>query len=626
MVRNSVGTMRFGGVVAAKINCTVLLKRFAAESKDPFEITYKGKNFFSLSWNNPDAYEEKPLHVPGVSGLSYRSVLKRRQRTISDEDLATTVTPTIKSEAPVAKTVDTTSANIGLSPPKAGASPGNSGLLRIMSDNKIAAGLAGSFIIIAIISGALFFRKRKYAPQPVQPPEELTTLASQEVLEEAPDAVKEEVRAEVREELKRTIMQSESDAMTSSIRAELVEEIRSEVRRVETGAIRAAVESELTDAWREEIRERYRQAVHERELETLKKLVHEKLLEKEMPLLVQSHRSELSRDIRQKLVDTCSEEIKQTERGALREEIARELRQTEFDALVKEEREKLRTLVHGETAEKETVAITARVREELTERIRTEVKEEAESVRARAREEMEGLIRQELKERDYETLFAHERELLAQRIRNEIIEKDLPAIHDDLVRRVSREEQKRVNESERAGIIEAERIRLREIEAPALREEIRATLREEESAAMHAVVKAEIYTETVQSIKVGLEEKYKTAFDLQIEEFKEAHEKKVRGEVKGTIKAHYQQLLEHTEKISQSMASIEALDSLSQTVALLGEEKKKYKYFNLNTAQTESLLDYLKRVHNRFNIFIDKLDGGVREIALKINAIMNTLD
>jgi formiminotetrahydrofolate cyclodeaminase len=74
------------------------------------------------------------------------------------------------------------------------------------------------------------------------------------------------------------------------------------------------------------------------------------------------------------------------------------------------------------------------------------------------------------------------------------------------------------------------------------------------------------------------------------------------------------------------MATIEALDSLSQTIALLTNEKKKYKYFNLNTAQTESLLDYLKRVHNRFNIFLDKHDEAVREISLKINSIMNTLD
>ena len=641
MVRNSVGTMRFGGVVAAKINCTVLMKRFAAQSKDPFEITYKGKNFFSRSWNNPDAYEEKPLQVPGIGGLSYRFGSKKRQRPVSDEDSATEVTPTIKSEALVEKAVDTASsflaqsvrqakeithetasANIGLPLPEAGASSGNSGLLRIILDNKITLGLAGSFIIISIISGAVFFRKRKYAAQPPEGP----ATAPEEVLEEAPDEVKEEVRTEVREELKRTIMQTESDALKSSIRAKLEEEIRSEVRTRETEAIRAAVESELTDAWREEIRERHRQAVYERELETLKKLVHEKLLEKEMPLMVQSHRNELSRDIRQKLVDACSEEIRQTERVTLRQEIARNLRQTEFDALVKEERGKLRALVQSETAEKETDAITARVREELTERIRTEVKEEAERIRARAREEMESSIKQELKERDYETLTARERELLAQRIRNEVIEKDLPAIHDELLRQVSREEQKRVDESERAGIVEAERIRLREAEAPALREEIRAKLREEESVAMHAAIKAEIYTETVQSIKTDLEEKYKTAFDLKLEESKDAHEKKVRGEVKGTIKTQYQQLLEHTEKISQSMASIEALDSLSQTVALLGEEKKKYKYFNLNTAQTESLLDYLKRVHNRFNIFIDKLDGGVREIALKINAVMNTLD
>ena len=68
------------------------------------------------------------------------------------------------------------------------------------------------------------------------------------------------------------------------------------------------------------------------------------------------------------------------------------------------------------------------------------------------------------------------------------------------------------------------------------------------------------------------------------------------------------------------------MDSLSQTIILLHDEKKKYKYFNLNTAQTESLLEYLKRVQNRFNIFLDKLDEAIREMALKVNSIMNTLD
>ena len=100
----------------------------------------------------------------------------------------------------------------------------------------------------------------------------------------------------------------------------------------------------------------------------------------------------------------------------------------------------------------------------------------------------------------------------------------------------------------------------------------------------------------------------------------------MRGEIKGRIKSEYHGLIEHIEGLSLSLDNVEALDSLSQTITLLHDEKKKYKYFNLNTAQTESLLEYLKRVQNRFGIFLDKLDEEVREMDLKVNSVMNTLD
>jgi len=137
------------------------------------------------------------------------------------------------------------------------------------------------------------------------------------------------------------------------------------------------------------------------------------------------------------------------------------------------------------------------------------------------------------------------------------------------------------NDQERPGIIEAERNRLREQEGPGLRQEIREGLREEEIEAMHARVKTEIYTETVQALNAGLEEKYKGALERKLEEYKGEVEKRVRGEIKGRIKSEYHGLIEHIEGLSHSLDNVEALDSLSQTITLLHDEKKKYKYFNL---------------------------------------------
>jgi hypothetical protein len=255
---------------------------------------------------------------------------------------------------------------------------------------------------------------------------------------------------------------------------------------------------------------------------------------------------------------------------ALREEIAQKLRHGEYEKIMQEEKDTMRTHI----AEKEMGPIKVRLLEELTEQIRAQVREETESVRERLREE----------------------------------------------------ERTRINDQERPGIIEAERNRLREQEGPGLRQEIREGLREEEIEAMHARVKTEIYTETVQALNAGLEEKYKGALERKLEEYKGEVEKRVRGEIKGRIKSEYHGLIEHIEGLSHSLDNVEALDSLSQTITLLHDEKKKYKYFNLNTAQTESLLEYLKRVQNRFSIFLDKLDEEVREMDLKVNSVMNTLD
>jgi hypothetical protein len=252
--------------------------------------------------------------------------------------------------------------------------------------------------------------------------------------------------------------------------------------------------------------------------------------------------------------------------------------------------------------------------------------QEAETVRVRLREEMNAKIRQELVEQEYGVLKDNRRDELKKRIHDEIIEKELPGIRDDILRRVSEEEHSRINEQERPGIIEAERNRLRERESPGLREEIRAKLREEEIEAVHERVKTEIYAETVQALKAGLEEKYRDAVEKKLEEFTSGLEKRLRAEIKGRIKSEYRNLMERIEQLSHDMGNVEALDSLSQTITLLLDEKKKYKYFNLNTAQTESLLEYLKRVRDRFNIFLDKHDEEVREMALKVNSIMNALD
>ena len=143
---------------------------------------------------------------------------------------------------------------------------------------------------------------------------------------------------------------------------------------------------------------------------------------------------------------------------------------------------------------------------------------------------------------------------------------------------------------------------------------------------MRQTVRDEIYSETVQAIKRNLEDEYRTVVQEKVVELTVHLKKKAKSDIRTAMKADYDRLIEHIEHLAASIANIEALQSLSQTITLLSDEKKKYKYLNLNTAQTESLLEYLKRVQNRFNIFFDKMDEAVRELMLKLNSVKNKVD
>jgi hypothetical protein len=557
LVRNSLGMSRFGGVIAAKIDLPVCFKLFAARFQGPFQILLKGKEFYYLSWDEHASYEEKPVRVPGVNGLTARFVSKKQtpvavpvhgDSSAASNSIASKTAET-KSAAPgpEARPMNPVDSIQNKTPSTALKSVAVHGALK---KNRVL-GLAGTGLIVAFfITGMSMLRSRK----------------KKKILMEKTPPVMVQPQGLAKEL---------DDAIRQSLHNEALEKIHIQETKEK---VRADLMRELTASLREEIQEKYHEAVYEQELENLKKIVQEKLIEKEMPLMVESYRKKLSEEIRQKISDTFSGQIEKSER------------------------------------------------EKLTAQIAEQVKEEAVGVRNRLREEMNAKIRQELEEQEYDVLKNNQRDWLSEHIHSEIVEKDLPAIHDDILRRVSEEERRRVSDLERPGIIEAERNRIREQEAPGLREEVRAALREEELEAMHESVKTEIYAETFRVIKAGLEEEYKGVVTKKLEEYRDTVEKQVRAEIKGRIKSEYQKLIEHIEQLSQSMGNVEALDSLSQTITLLQDEKKKYKYFNLNTAQTESLLEYLKRVQNRFNIFLDKMDEAVREMVLKVNSVMNTLD
>jgi|GEM_PF-1489562 len=728
-VKNAMGLLRFGGVVAVKINIAECFKRFAAVYGEPFQILLDGKEFYYRAWDPAAPFEEKTIRIPGVSGLTCKIVVKNAPAApVSGNDTAASaakgkegnkentaaaraiagarvsssqaVRETLlleTKETPIAKPEETGNAalwkmgwlgtiaivlifivalsisrkqkklkprrvpvkvtekgNEGapafefapFSQPKSSAPEINETQERSVADDPHEeesppspaneSALEESLVILPAGAETIPAAERVLIEE-IGPGDdaveiekkvrsELGSEIAQRVRRDDGAAMEEKVRQGLFEEIKREVNEKETNSIRNAVINELKADIRQKLEKNEAEAIHAALQQEMTDAWREEIKEKYYATFHEKELENLVKVIREKLVEKEMPLLVESHRTELSKEIREKMVAAFSEQIELHERNALKAEIVKKLQLDEYPLLLQEEREKLRASLMRRLSEKEVRTLEEQAREELTGRIRTRMLSETEAIHERIREEMTRELRRAVMEEERDGIVKKEREEVALRVREELLTKEQPKIRERLLAEITEEQRTLIATRELQAIIEAERARIAELEAPALRQQVRDQLREEEKEAMHARVKTEIYAETIQAVQAGLEEKYTALLETRMAEYKNEIDAKARLETYKAVQAEYNELIGHMEGLAASISKVEALDSLAQTITLLTNEKKKYKYFNLNSAQTESLLEYLKRVQSRFNIFLDTVDQSVREMELKVNSVMNKLN
>ena len=656
-VTNEWGTSRFGGVVAVAIAAEECFKRFAGTLNRPFQVLLDGKELYGRKGDPAAVFLEKAVRIPGVSGLTCKVVSTKSPlpsaAPLPDTAIAASITTKgnqeMQAPAPAVATVKPSEV-----PQQSGQEAhafGNdaSGPADTEHDPVTILWkmrLYGTAAIVVVFIGVVTFsrqrKKRKTrlvaaAEQPTAmddafPPESSLQSRQRSIAVEIADELRAQSKqAEAAEEEVNPSFSVKDTAQEPAVVAS-VDEIKNPVAPPEAEgtkeprADRGALRQELTDAWRQEIKEKNYEELYKKELENLAKVIRKKLIEKEMPLLVESHRVELSNEIRKKMAAAFSEQIERHQRNALKADIIKKLQLDEYPHLLQEEREKLRSSLQRHIAENETSTLVEQAREELTGRIRTQMLAETETVGERVRLEIREKLKRQIMEEEHEVMAAGVRDEITRRIRDEISQKERKAIHDRLLLEVTDEQRTRIATQELQQVIETERRRIAEQEAPALREQVRAQLREEEMGAMHTRVKSELYAETIKAVQENLEEKYKNILEQKMADFQVRLDKQVRTDIQAALQSEYRDLIEHVEHLSGSLTKVDALDSLTQTITLLTDEKRKYKYFNLNSAQTESLLEYLKRVHGRFNIFLDKVDEAVREMELKINSVLNKLN
>jgi hypothetical protein len=675
-----IGGRRFGGVVATSLDITACFSRFTAAMHGPFEILLDGKSFYYISWNEGQAFDETPIAVPGHPHFAIRVPRMNRSgssigNTVSQtqEDSARVLNvkrtfreiphgpavsdkqkPLVENEYAAGESLDGQGESHGIV-------PGRAGERSLPAFFKIAIAVAALIVVFClwlIIStlrtrqsmcpstthdveqaNATPLARAENAAAPVEnedvePAQQRPSYAHVPALEPATDASlsvgagtpENDVAAPVPPgepavelEMSPSLMQSGPAEIPIENNDDLREAAARRERDETAAEMRAEMPAKITDDMRNEI--------YEKELEIVTSAIRQRLMDTEMAGLVEKLRQQFARELHQHIAETMAASIEEQERRVVEKEAAKKIRDEEYEAIVRSEREKLSESVRTKLAEEESVVYVAEARESLRNEIYSKVRAGEEDVfSAQAREELAAEIRKSLIETEKEGIASLQRQKLESELYDDVSRQHRETIRESIIKDVTNEERKRIESGLRKTILEDEKNRIIAEEAPGIRQEIRTRLRDEELDALHGRVRDEIYSETVQAIKQNLEDKYRVVVEEKIAQLHVHLEKKARSDIRAAIKGDYDRLMERLEQLSGSLTNIEVLQSLSQTVTLLTDEKKKYKYLNLNAAQTESLLEYLKRVHNRFNIFFDRVDESIRELTLGLGSVGNKLD
>jgi hypothetical protein len=676
IVASALGRTRFGGIVAFKIDVTQCFKRFASQMQGAFAILLNGKPYYYLAWDDAVPFSESQILLPGDIRFAVRVPKKAAAAKV---DSSVGAVPAVRRDTvgPAGAgpkeqaAAGTGKAGTAGEPPGPSEQPSGTFLLPKLINAAVVIAVVFCFVLalamvrkrkkrartgqpVPDLEAALFEetpspesstplsgdekkkilekgrqRARELFASQIQEKvlEELTAELRQRVKNEQTATIYKTIRAELVDELKQQVVRDEKEELANEARQAVTQDLRRSVEQEVRETVRQTVEGEIQREIREQVTQQEREKIYARELESLSSEIRQQIIEKEMQPLITAHREKLSQEIRKKIGESYRDIIEEQVREELRSDIAQALRRQEYSRLLDEEKERLRQEAHRKVAEEESPAIAAQVRDQLIEEIRAKLAEcEGEVIRQQLRKELTDSIRGEITDRETEQIKRQEREALRQELLASVSHRERARIQEEILSALTEEERRRVREENREEIIAEEKNRLIAEESEALRQQLRQQIIKEELQNVTNEVKAQIYSETVQAIKDNLEAHYKTAVTEKIAEVKKTLQKKSKSDIRGSLKVEYQACLDHIEQLSRFLTNIEALQSLTQTVTLLSEEKKKYKYFNLNTAQTESLIDYLKRTANRFNIYFDKVDESVRELMLKVGSIMNKLD
>ncbi len=437
------------------------------------------------------------------------------------------------------------------------------------------------------------------------------------------DASKNQLSLEIRSALYEKEYQSIKDALL----LEAHEAIRADIEKNESVKIQNEIRRELAELLTQLIRDQEEKIIYNEQREKVAADVRNGIVADEMESIIEEERSVLAQQIHKQILSSEKDALTEKERKNVRADIVAILQHTEYAALVAEERTQLRATITKKLEETDAERIAVSIRDEMQIKIRHMVRtREIGSITERMRSEIASTIHKELLETESEGLKDLQREKLSGEIRVKMEKEEKATIADKIRDAFISDEMARVNAEERPEIVAEERRRVLVEEGSGIRESVRKQIHEEELAALHERIKKDIYDDTVEILKLNLDEKYKAVLQEKLRDLKVKTRSTLSGELLSLAKADYSQLLEHLDHVQEHVAGTKILDSYRTTLHLLKEEKKKYKYFNLNSTQTESLLAYLDKQNGLFEEYFEELTEGLKKATFQMQSLLNTFE
>ena len=449
--------------------------------------------------------------------------------------------------------------------------------------------------------------------------EDLQRTIAEEVRSEFTEELFESEKAKYSAEIREEILRTDSSQLRQDTFENLRAEIAAELAESETEDLRSTLRRELADAVAADVNTE-RESMYTAARKILEDRISEELSREEGSLrslalsqLRESIRTEAESSFRPSFI------IEETE--ALRRTIAAAIRNDESETITESERQKLRDELRSMLESTERHSIEQEESDALRAELRAEIEHrESESMEHDLRAELSAALKTRLETDEISYIRAEVMEELRTVVREKILREELHDISASIRTEIETTIREQIEREEAQEIREHERERIATIEADIAKAAMEKAIKDTSISSIYRKVREEIYEETLKTLRSSFLERYRRHFEVVLRRAVAKAEQSAEAKVASRIANEFASLREQLDKTEQSVVSAIPTDSIEKTFESLSEQKKKYRFFNLNSTQTDGLIDYIGRVAESSRTATEIVSDGMKAMRASIFA------